>query len=287
MARRTLGWEIALAGVALVWGATFVTVQDAVERIPPMLFVALRFALAAAVMGAAGAFRGLTRADARDGAAIGLALFGGYAFQTVGLQYTTASNAGFITGLFVVFTPLLGAAVLRRLPTLSAGAGVALATAGLVLLAMPEGFRVNRGDALVLACALSFATHIVLLGRLAPGRSPARLAAVQCITVAALSGLTSATAERAAPAIGADVWWTIALTGIVASALAFFVQTAAQRVIPPTRTAIILTAEPVFAGVFGYLLAGEVLTARGYLGAALILAGILAAELLAPEREAV
>lgn len=279
-------WEFSLIAVTAVWGATFTVVQDAVERVPPFLYLALRFAVAAAALGAFGAFRGLRRDEARAGVLIGLALFGGYAFQTVGLQYTTPSNAGFITGLFVVFTPLLASLVLRTPPVRATMLAVVLATAGLVLLAMPEGFRLGRGDGLVLLCAVSFAAHIVLLGRLAPGASALRLAGVQVATATVLCVAWSGLAEHRAPPGGdVTVWFAVGLTGLLATAAAFLVQTRAQQIIPPTRTAVILTAEPVFAGVFGYVLAGDRLGARGYAGAVLIVAGILAAELLAPARD--
>lgn len=280
-------WELALIAVAAVWGSTFVLVQDAVERTPPFLFLALRFGVAALAMAAAGAFRGLRRDELLAGMVIGVALFGGYGFQTVGLQYTSPSNAGFITGLFVVLTPLFGAAALRHLPSAGAALGALLATGGLVLLAMPSGFTVGRGDALVLACAASFAIHILLIARLGEGRSVTRLVGVQIATTAVTSGVWSAGAERVAMPTDGLVWFAIVLTGLLATAAAFWIQNGAQRHIPPTRTAVILSAEPAFAGLFGYLLAGDRLGARGTLGALLIMAGILAAELLAPSEEAV
>jgi drug/metabolite transporter (DMT)-like permease len=283
---RHFRWELALLGITVIWGLTFVMVKDAVEETPPMLFVAVRFAVAAAVIGAVGGFRRLTRGDVLAGALVGMALFGGYSLQTIGTQYTTASNTGFITGLFVVFTPLFATALARRAPSAASVAGVGLATGGLILLAARRGIHFARGDLYILGTAASFAWHIVLLGRVAPGRSPAGLAAVQFVTVTVLAGLWSGAGERAAPALDGSVWAALVVTGVFASALAFWVQTAAQRVVPPTRTAIILTGEPVFAGVFGYALAGDRLAARGYAGAALIVAGILVAELLSPEREA-
>ena len=279
-------WEFALIGISAVWGSTFVIVKDTVERIPPFQYLSLRFVCAAAALAIFGAFRGLRRAEATAGILIGIALFAGYALQTVGLQYTSASNAGFITGLFVVITPILGAIVLRRLPSKTSTTGVLLATGGLVLLAMPSGFRLGRGDALEILCAVSFAVHILLLARLAPGRSVLRIAGVQIATTAVASTAWSIGAERA-PLPGADatVWTAIVVTGLFATALGFMVQTRAQQTIPPTRTAVILTAEPVFAGIFGFLLAGDRLGARGYAGAALIIAGILVAETLAPVAE--
>lgn len=284
--RRHRGLQLGLVGVAAVWGFTFPVVKDAVEIVPPFQFLAVRFGIAAAVMTPL-FWRGLRRFSARQlavGAGAGVALFAGYAFQTVGLQYTTASNAGFITGLFVVFTPLLTAVILRRLPAGAAVGGVALATVGLTLLSFtPAGFRFGFGDALVLLCALSFAAHIVILGRYSSELPSGPLTVVQLWTTAALSAWASLFVETPVDIQTRDVWLAILLTALYASAIGFFVQTRAQQVVSPTRTALILVSEPAFAGLFGYLLLGERLTLAGWAGAALILGGMVAAE-LAPAR---
>jgi drug/metabolite transporter (DMT)-like permease len=278
-------WTLALVGVTAVWGATFVMVRDAVATIPPFTFIAYRFLAAAALLAA---LRPRTLASRQPGMAAaglltGLALFAGYGFQTVGLQYTTASNAGFITGLAVVLTPLLAAVVLRERPGLGPGLGAALAFVGLALLSL-ERLEVRRGDALVFGCAVAFAVHILLLGRFAPRYSSYQLAVVQLGTVGVLALAWSAvTGELAAPASG-QVWIALAVTAVLASAAGFLVQTRAQREVAPTKTAVILTMEPVFAGLFGFLVAGERLQARGWAGACCILAGMLVAELARPSK---
>ena len=222
-------WVLALVAVTAVWGATFVMVRDAVASIPPSTFVAYRFLVAAALLALARPRALTARRPGMLAAGIvtGVALFAGYAFQTVGLQYTTASNAGFITGLSVVLTPLLAAVALRERPGLWPALGAALAFAGLALLSL------------------------------------------------AWSG---ASGELAAPR-GTQVWLALAVTAVLASAAGFLIQTRAQQVVSPTKTAVILTMEPVFAGLFGFLLAGEHLSARGWAGACCILAGMLVAEL--------
>jgi drug/metabolite transporter (DMT)-like permease len=156
--------------------------------------------------------------------------------------------------------------------------GACLAAVGLGLLSL-QRLEVRQGDALVLGCAVAFATHILLLGRYAPRFSTYRLAVVQLAT-AGLAALAWAglAGDLVAPA-SAQVWVALAITSVAASAGAFLVQTRAQREVSPTRTAVILTMEPVFAGLFGFLLAGERLSGRGWLGAGLILAGMLVAEL--------
>jgi drug/metabolite transporter (DMT)-like permease len=283
---RHRGLELALIGVAAVWGFTFPVVKDAVEIIPPFQFLAVRFGMAALLMTAV-FWRGLRTFGVKQIAAsvaAGVALFAGYAFQTVGLQYTQASNAGFITGLFVVFTPILTAVWLRRLPARAAVAGVVLATVGLALLSVsPAGFRFGYGDAVVLLCAVSFAVHIVLLGRFAPDLPTGPLTTIQLWVTATLSAWLSLSFETPVEVAGHDVWLAIVLTAVYASAIAFFIQTRAQRTLSPTRTALILVSEPAFAGLFGFVLLGETLTVVGWSGAALILAGMLAAE-LAPTR---
>ncbi|MBA2528548.1 MAG: DMT family transporter [Euzebyales bacterium] len=280
---RRCGLELALIAVTAVWGATFPLVKAAVERTAPASFNSVRFLLAAVALGvvALPGLRGLGRDGLRHGALLGVALFAGYAFQTVGLQYTTASNAGFVTGMFVVFTPLLSALVLRRAPGGAAVGGVVLATVGLGLLSLTASLVPRYGDVLVLCCALSFAAHIVGLGAWSARHDPVALTAVQLATAGVLHSVVAAGSEagRVTLSWDAGVVAVVALTALVASAAAFWIQTAAQRVIPPTRTAIILTMEPVFAGIFGFALLGERLGPRAWLGCACIVAGMLLAEL--------
>jgi drug/metabolite transporter (DMT)-like permease len=281
--RRGLGvyrWELALVAVTAVWGSTFVLVRDAVALVPPFAFIAYRF-LAAAVLLAALRPR-LAAVGRRElataGVLAGLALFAGYGFQTVGLQYTTASNAGFITGLAVVLTPLFAAVLLRQPPGRWPVLGALLAAVGLALLSL-QRLEVRQGDALVLGCAVAFAAHILLLGRFAPRFPSYPLAVVQLATAGLVAlGWAGVAGDLVVPA-SAEVWVALAITSVAASAGAFLIQTRAQREVSPTRTAVILTMEPVFAGLFGFLLAGERLSGRGWLGAGLILAGMLVAEL--------
>lgn len=271
----------ALVLVTAVWGVTFVVIKQAILRVPPLEFLAIRFTIATAalaVLSPAAVAR--TRAPAlRAGAIAGAALGAGYALQTLGLQTTGATNAGFVTGLFVVFTPLVWAIALRRLPSRGEGLGVLLAVAGLVLLilGLRLELRPQPGDMLVLGCAGAFAVHIVLLGRVAPKHDPRALALVQLAVPAAGFAVVAPLAERLVVPAGASVWFALLLTAVVASALAFLAQTWAQRRLTPTQTAVTLTMEPVFAGISGYLLLGERLTAAGWAGACLILAAMLLA----------
>jgi drug/metabolite transporter (DMT)-like permease len=209
---------------------------------------------------------------------MGVFLTAGYLFQTLGLQHTTASNAGFITGLFVVLTPLLGAAVLGqragRIAWLAAGAS----TVGLFLLSgAGADFRV-AGDGLVLLCAIAFSAHILATDRGVAAHPIGALVAVQlgvCGVVCLL--IAAATGDLEVPR-GGEVWSALVVTALVASALGFLVQTYAQRHASPARTALILASEPAFAGLFGYLLAGDRLGPVEWLGAAIILAAIVAVD---------
>jgi drug/metabolite transporter (DMT)-like permease len=272
--------ELSLIGIAAVWGLTFPMVQDAVEELPTMAFLGYRFGAAALLVAAIfwRPLRALSPGGWRAGVAMGVFLTAGYVFQTLGLERTSASNAGFITGLFVVITPLLGALVLRQRIGLVAWAAALVSAAGLYLLSGSEGF--NTGDALVLGCAVSFSAHILATGRAAADHHPGALLTVQlavcggfCLAAAAIGGRLEAPR-------GGEVWSALLVTALVASALGFFVQTYAQRHADPARTALILASEPAFAGLFSWLLNDERLSAVAWSGAVLIMAAIVAIEIV-------
>ena len=269
---------LALVGITAVWGSTFVVVKDAVARMPVTDFLTWRFLLAALAMlvlrpRAVGA---LGPAGRRAGVVLGLALGAGYLLQTLGLQHTTAAVSGFITGMFVVLTPLGAALLLRQPPGAPAWGAVALATVGLALLSL-HGFSVGAGELLTLGCAAAFALHIVGLGRWASAHDAFGLAVVQLLTVGVLCGLVALPGGVDAPPT-AGVWGALALTSLAATALAFVVQTWAQAHLPPTRTAVIMTMEPVFSGVFAVGLAHEAFGARAAAGAALVLVAMILTE---------
>ncbi|WP_394832991.1 DMT family transporter [Pendulispora rubella] len=273
-------WEMALICVTAVWGWTFVTVHDAIAVFPVSTFLSYRFTMAALLMGAAllPTLRRLTRQELLGGIGAGTALFAGYALQTAGLGSTTPSNASFITGLAVVFTPLLAFLLFRFRPHRKQIWGACLAAVGLGLLTM-QGLAVHRGDALVLGCAIAFALHILVLSRVSPGAHPGRLTFVQLATVGLLGTIWAVGADEVVRPQGTQVWLALLVTAVVASSLAYFVQTKAQATTPPNRVALILTLEPVFGGVFGYWLAGDRLTRTNLVGAVLILAAIVVTEM--------
>jgi len=286
MDRRQIVADFSLLLVALIWGATFVIVKEAVSQIGVFTFLTLRFLFAAFVLALIfwPRLRASSPREFLAGALVGLFLFGGYALQTIGLKYTSASKAGFITGLSVVIVPLLSTLLLRQKPSLNALVGVLLATTGLGLLTL-RGLSMAQGDLWVLGGAVAFALQIVALGRFAPQMKTASLATIQVATVALLSAPLAWAMEGSSPQMSDQVWFAISFTGIMATSLAFLAQSKAQSFTSPTHTALVFATEPVFAVLFGYLLLQERLGWRGLLGCALILTGMTIGEVGVFNRE--
>jgi drug/metabolite transporter (DMT)-like permease len=272
--------ELGLIGIAAVWGLTFVMVQDAIALLPTMAFLAYRFIPAALIVALVfwRQLRALPAAGWRAGLVMGVFLAGGYIFQTLGLEETTASNTGFITGLFVVLTPVLGAVFLRQRISAMAWAAAGVAMVGLWLLSGAGGEFDLRGDGLVLLCAFLLAAHILATADAVQRFDVGALLAVQLGVVGFVCLAIAGAAGQLEPPEGATVWSALLVTSLVASALGFFVQSFAQQHAPPARTALILASEPAFAGLFGWLLADDRLSAAGWLGAGLIMAAIVAVE---------
>jgi drug/metabolite transporter (DMT)-like permease len=274
--------DLSLAAVTAIWGWSFVLVRDGVAGYPVFPFLAVRFTLAALVMGIALSPRlgRIDRATVWGGVLMGIFLFTGYAFQTWGLLYTSASHSGIITGLFVVFVPLLEAARRRKLPPAVTWAAAAVSTAGLAVLAEPwkNCGGVNLGDLLSVACAVVYAFHILVTAHQARLNDTGSLAAIQVATVAVMAWLFSA------PYLG-RVWpippvsqKAIVLTALLATAVAYFAQTACQKYTTPTRTAFLFTLEPVFAAFFAVLVGGEKASVPMVAGGGLVVAGMLLGE---------
>ena len=277
--RQSLLATLLLVAVTAVWGSTFVVVKDAIGRMPAMDFLFWRFGLATLAMLALRpqSVVHLGRTGWLRGALLGLALGVGYICQTIGLEHTPATVSGFITGLFVVFTPLCAGVLLRqRVPGL-AWVGVALATVGLGLIAL-HGWQISAGEVLTLGCALAFALQIVGLGQWATQHSVFGLAIVQLGTTTLLCLPAAATEGFSAPP-DAGVWGAVVLTGLIATAAAFFIQTWAQTILDPTRTAIVLTMEPVFAAIFGVAIGGDAFGPRTAIGCLCVLGAMLLVEL--------
>ncbi|MEQ2130162.1 DMT family transporter [Caldanaerobacter subterraneus] len=277
--------DIVLTLVTMIWGSTFIIVKNAIQSLPVYNFLFIRFLLAFLLL-AAIFYKKLKKIDKSTlmaASLIGTMLFLGYAFQTMGLLYTTASKSGFITGFSVVLVPILEAILLKRKPTKAATVGVVLAFIGLILLTTNIDLSINIGDFLTLLCAFAFAMHIVLISKYASKMDTYLLATVQIGMVALLSGIVSLIFEKPFIPTSLDVWGAIIITGVFATAFAFVAQNTMQAYTTATHTALIFSLEPVFAALAAYLIAGETMSIRAIIGGAFMLAGIILSEL--PEKK--
>lgn len=273
---RTRG-VVALAVAGFLFGSTFLVVQDAIEGADVAPFLAVRFLVAGAVLWPLARRRPASAGELRHGVLAGGLLLVGYVTQTVGLRTITSATSAFITYLLVVLVPVIGVVRTRRAPKANVVVGVALAVAGLHLLSGGvSGF--GAGELLTVVAALCFALHIVVLGEVAGRHDPIRFTMWQVLTVGAACAVPGAL-SGGGYGFDRSVWVAAVFCGVAATAAAFWCMTYGQRVVPEAQAAIILLLEPVSAGVLG-VLAGEELGARGFLGATLILAAVLVAELL-------
>jgi drug/metabolite transporter (DMT)-like permease len=244
-----------------------------------MDFLAVRFTVATLVMIALRPtfFRNLTRRGLWRAIGLGIMLGLGYIFQTMGLLTVSASISGFLTGMAVVLTPLMSLILLRTKISRSTWLAVALAFVGLALLSL-HGWSIGTGELLTLACAVVLAVHIVGLGAWSPQQEAYSLALVQIGTVAIMTLIAASPGGITMPP-DISVWGTVGITAVFATALAFLVQTWAQSLVSPSNIAVVLTMEPVFAGIFGVLLGGNQLTVRIVFGFVCVLAAMLIVQL--------
>lgn len=256
--------------VTVIWGSTFVIVQDSIADIPVFGFLAWRFAIASLGLYAARP-KALSQLNSRvtiHGILLGLALAAAYATQTIGLQHTPAAVSGFITGLSAVFTPILSWIILRRRPGALVWLGVLLTTAGLSLITL-YGVAFGPGELLTLACAALFALHIVGLGEWSAKHDGLALAQLQITTVAIIYTGISIYQEPIIPN-GVGQWSSVLFTGLLATAVAYFIQTWAQTHISAVQTSVVLTMEPVFAALFAVILGKQILNLNTILGGGLM-----------------
>ena len=272
-------WATALVGVTILWGWSFVAIHEALSTLSATAFNAFRFLAGGVVMLIllARKPRRIRFDELKDGAFAGVALFVAFTFQTTGISYTTASNASFITGLAVVFTPLFALILLKVQPNKQQALGAAMAAVGLALLTISD-LSVHIGDVLVLGCAVFTALHIVILSKVSKNHDAEVLAFIQVMVVGVLSLVWSiATGEFSTPHTS-QALTTIVVLGIGGTAVGYFVQTKAQVESPPSRIALILVLEPVFGGLFGYLLGGDRLSVINLSGAVLIIVAMVVTE---------
>ena len=271
--------DLALVVAAVCFGSTFIVVQDAVGKVEPIPFLAVRFLVAAVALAPLAHRRPATPGERRDGVAAGGALLAGYVLQTVGLQYTGSATSAFVTYLLVVFVPVISLVVLRRRPHPVTLVGIAIAVVGLVLLTDPGGAGESggfgKGELLTFGCAVAFAAHVVILGATAHRHDPIRLATVQVAFVGAscaIPGFWLGGYGFPAPALVAAI-----VTALVATALAFVLQVTGQRTVPAARAALLLLLEPVFAAIAAAA-RGEALMGSQLAGAGLILVAVSVSE---------
>ncbi len=278
---RPLQADLALLLVTVIWGGTFAIVKKSLAQVSPILFIALRFWVATAVMVICmpGAVRRITVEELRRGLLLSVLLVGGFIFQTVGLRGTTPSRSAFITSLVVLIVPVFGLLSFHHRPKLQTLVGVALATLGIGFLTLTAvEFKFRYGDAITLVCPLVFAFHMLYLGRYLPTSDYRQLAVLQMAGSALICTLAMPVLET--PFLVWDVSFTFYLfiTGVLATGFAYYSQTRAQQYTTPNRTALIFSLVPFVAALFAYLLLGQNLTSKEWLGGGLVVAGIITAE---------
>lgn len=263
---------LALIAAAFLFGATFVVVKSALNSIEPLSFIAWRFAIGAVVLALLAIPRG--KRLWLDGSLAGLALFSGYALQTLGLEHTTAANSALITGLYVVITPFLAGLFARRVPSPSVTGAAAAAFAGVVLLTGLDGLSLETGDLLTLGCAFAFAAHIVALARFAHHHPVVPFTTVQIAVTAVLSTILAWFFESGPGIPDRSVWAAIALTALGVTVGAYLLQIWSQTAVGAGTTAVLLSAEPVFGVATAWIVLEERLSVQGWVGAGLIVVAI-------------
>ena len=262
-------WALLL--VAASWGWAFVIMKDSIARQSVNNFLFSRFALAVVVMVVLRpqVFKFFNKDLVTRSAFAGTFLGAGYILQTLGLERTGAAITGFITGLYVVFTPLIAALILKTRITLLTWGCVGLATIGLALLSI-RGWSVGVGELLVLACAFCFGAHIIALGKWSRGRDAYAMTVIQLAMCTVITGVGSVAEGGYSPPPDWGVWATVIFTAVVCTAAAFMVQTWSQAHMSTTKVAVILTMEVVFAAIFAILFGGEILTLQTAIGGLLV-----------------
>jgi drug/metabolite transporter (DMT)-like permease len=268
LARRAVA---SLLVASFVYGATFVVNKSALTQIGPLTLVGWRFLIGAVALLVIAFPRG--RGIWRHGSITGLALFTGYFFQNSGLALTSASNSALITGLYVVFTPLLAGLFKRRRPSPWVLGAALAAFIGIFLLTNTEGLTMSRGDLLTLGCAVAFALHIIALARWAPSHPVVPFTAVQ-LTVTAALAMPLAMVVDGVAIPPRSVWGAILITGLGVGVAAFLLQVWAQTILGASTAAVILAAEPAFAVATAWVVLGERLDLRGWAGTAMIVLAI-------------
>lgn len=278
--------DIALLLVTLIWGTSFTLMKQAINYIPPFTFLSYRYLIAALVLCAVfhKSVMNINRKILKYGFIIGAVMFIGCALQIVGLQFTTASKSGFITGLNVVLVPLFLAARCKKFPPLSTVLSIIVAVAGLGMLTIDSSFTVNIGDVLTFLCAVFFALQVIFISKYSPGVDPIGLTIVALLTISLFSFIPGIVYEKMAAELNTSSVFALFFTAIFCSSLAYSVQMSMQKYTSPTHAALIFMGEPVFSMIFAFILLGETLSTQGIAGCILVFAGMFRAE-FAPHKK--
>lgn len=270
-----------LIAVTVIWGGGFVASDMALESLRPFQIMTIRFLLASVLMGAAGIreLKGMNAGEIRAGVLMGTALFVGFAFQIVGLQYTTPSKNAFLTALNVVMVPFIAFVILKKKIGARSIAGAAMAIVGVGLLSLEKNLTLGLGDALTLVCAAGFAFQIFFTSEFVKKYRAVALNFVQMLTAVALSVVSLFLFGETSFRVSAKGWLSVLYLGVISTALCYLLQTASQRYVDETKAAIILSMESVFGTLFSILILHEQVTLRMICGCVMILAAVIVSNL--------
>jgi len=284
--KHSIGSVALLLGASMIWGVSFVAQSAGMEHIGPFTFTAVRSAIAAIGLGLCALLFdriGLSPKGGdpkrlwTGGVLLGVVLFVGGNLQQIGLQYTSVGKAGFITSLYIVFVPIFGLFIGRRAhPMLWACA--LLASVGLYFLSIREDFTIGAGDLLVLACAVVYAVHILLIDHFAGGVDAVRLNCIQFAVTGLLSAVPAIWERPTVPAI-TQAWLPLLYAGLLAGCCSYTMQVLAQRSVEPTTASLLLSPEAVFAALAGWALLGQTLSSRELLGCTLVFIAVVSSQL--------
>jgi len=273
--------DLSLLFIALIWGSTFIIVKEIIEKVNPGLFISYRFLIASLILLPFLIFKkdNVNKDSVLAGFLMGVVLFTVFYFQTFALRYITASVTGFLTGIYTLFVPVLSYIFLRKKPYPTSVAAVFLSTIGLYLISFQGRLKFGMGEIFALTNAFGIGIHIILTDYYSKKYDTTILTSIQIMVVALLSFFfTYASGIDIKIHFEKDIVFALILTGLLATVVAFFIQTAMQKYTTPTKAAILFTLEPVSSAIFGYLIGKEILTFNQYIGASIIIIAMLVSE---------
>jgi len=274
--------DLLLLSVTVFWGSTFIIVKKSIEQMPTFAFLSIRFWISSILLVIIffPRLKNLNKELLKDGIILGIVLFLAYAFQTVALQYSSATVVGFLTGLNVIFTPIFSAVLLKKMPRIYSQIGAVLSFLGVTLMSLNDTLTLSTGEILTIICAIFVAIQIILTDKYSRRHDTFLLTVVEITTMSILATIVSLIKE---PYLIPKHWnsyltFSFLITAVFATVYAFVIQNTAQKHTTPTKTAIIFIMEPVFSAIFSYLLGGEVLSLRAYIGAGVMFLGLFVSE---------